>query len=355
MASKAKLKRQIVVRGFNHSLSELADVSYLRTEQLALRNQKTAEQFRDAVKDVHTKKKNSIAQLFNVELKFACELLTKWYKFKIRSNNLNISNIVRIEYERNHPITADSNCKICNFPLDVTQKGLQYEGNEMSLDLDFLIRKEHVFIRNIFDGKDLKKSRYLKSLEAYHEAMVLYIHLIRKAEYEIKNVDCYDLIYDDELQTFLKEECPAYEYDLEGLINEIKSVEVRNFKSKVPKFTIQLYAFIYQCLIEFTPCKFDELKTITTRNMFGTFYKVINSKVHLHHSHTTGEIIGNTHDFCNWKIRENQESVSLIGHNFLGFDIFYMVKGYRSACWGTKDRGRYKPYKRKLCKHKQSS
>ena len=71
--------------------------------------------------------------------------------------------------------------------------------------------------------------------------------------------------------------------------------------------------------------------------MFGTFYKVINSKVHLHHSHTTGEIIGNTHDFCNWKIRENQESVSLIGHNFLGFDIFYMVKGYRSACWGTKD------------------
>ena len=201
---KLNLKIQIVVRGFNHSLSELADVSYLTTEQLALRNQKTAEQFRDAVKNVHAKKKNSIAQLFNVELKFACNLLTKWYKFKIRSNNLNISNIVRIEYERNHPITADSKCKICNFPLGVTPKGLQYEENEMPY-LDFLIGKEHVFIRNIFDGKDLKKSRYLKSLETYHEDMVLYIHLIRKAEYEIKNVDCYDLIYDDELQKFLKE------------------------------------------------------------------------------------------------------------------------------------------------------
>ena len=71
--------------------------------------------------------------------------------------------------------------------------------------------------------------------------------------------------------------------------------------------------------------------------MFRTFYKVVNSKVHLHHSHVTGEIIGNCHDFCNWKIRENKDIVSLIGHDFLGFNIFYMVKGYRSSAWGTKD------------------
>ena len=57
----------------------------------------------------------------------------------------------------------------------------------------------------------------------------------------------------------------------------------------------------------------------------------------MHHSHVTGEVIGNSHDFCNWKVRENQPGVSLIGHNFLGFDIFYMVKGYRSTCWGTKN------------------
>ena len=93
----------------------------------------------------------------------------------------------------------------------------------------------------------------------------------------------------------------------------------------------------YQCLIDFPTCKFDELKTITTKNMFEKFYKVIKSKVHLHHSHTTGEILGNCHDFCNWKVRENKNTISLIGHNFLGFDIFYTVKGYRSSCWGTKE------------------
>ena len=225
------------MRGFNHSLSELADVSYLAYEQLAFRNQRTAEQFTDSIENVYAKRKNAIAELFNIELKFACDLLTKWYRYKIKSNNLQVSNILRIQYERIHPITAETKCKICNFPLDVTPKGLECKESEMSY-LDFLIRKEHAFIRNIFDKKELQKSRYLKSLEDYHKAMCLYIKLVKVAETEIKNVDCYDLIYDDDLQKFLQDECPAYEYDLPGLISEIKSVEVRNFKSKVPKFTI---------------------------------------------------------------------------------------------------------------------
>ena len=38
-----------------------------------------------------------------------------------------------------------------------------------------------------------------------------------------------------------------------------------------------------------------------------------------------------------WKVRENQLFVPLIGHNFSGFDIYYMVKGYRLSVWGTKD------------------
>ena len=36
-------------------------------------------------------------------------------------------------------------------------------------------------------------------------------------------------------------------------------------------------------------------------------------------------------------MRENNLFVPLIGHNFLGFDIYYMVKGYRSSVWGTNE------------------
>ena len=89
--------------------------------------------------------------------------------------------------------------------------------------------------------------------------------------------------------------------------------------------------------MDFPPCKFDEIKTVTTKEFLGKFYRIINNKVHLHHSHVTGEIIGHSHDFCNWKVRKNQDVVSLIGHNFLGFDIFYMVKDFRATCWETKD------------------
>ena len=54
---KLNLQRQCVVRGFNHSIDQLADISHLTDEQLALRKQTTAEQLRDAVIAVHEKKK----------------------------------------------------------------------------------------------------------------------------------------------------------------------------------------------------------------------------------------------------------------------------------------------------------
>ena len=135
------------------------------------------------------------------------------------------------------------------------------------------------------------------------------------------------------------EYCDAYQYDVEGLVeNEIKKFEVKYKKTmKMPKFTLQLYSFLYDCLMNFPRVKFDEIKTVTTRGFMKEIYKVVNFKVHIHHSHITGKIHGYSHDICNWKVRENQLFVLLIGHNFLGFDIYYMVKGYRSVTWGTKE------------------
>ena len=95
---------------------------------------------------------------------------------------------------------------------------------------------------------------------------------------------------------------------------------------KIPKFTMQLYSFIYDCLMDFPATKFDEIKTVTTRGFLGKNYKILNAKVHLHHSHVSGEKHGYSHDYCNGKSRENKQYVPLIGHNFLGFDIFIWLK-----------------------------
>ena len=248
---------------------------------------------------------------------------------------MSISNIERINFNRNNPVTTESKCCICKFRLDVMPRSSNLkEKNEMSY-IDFLVGKEHAFFRNIYDEIDLKNCKNLCSFQNYYETMVFYTHLVHVAENEIKTAISYEDISDDKLRDFLTEKCPAYS-DCNELVDEIKAFDVKNTgKTKVPKFTLKMYAFIYKILMDFPPCKFDEIKTVTTRGLFSKFYKVLASKIDIHHSHVTGEIYGHAHDFCNWQVRENYTAVSLIGHNFLGFDIFFMLKGFRASCWGT--------------------
>ena len=75
--------------------------------------------------------------------------------------------------------------------------------------------------------------------------------------------------------------------------------------------------------------------TITTVNFFRNV--LIKVKNHLHHLHITGEILGYTHDFCNWTICENKSEIAMIAHNLFGFDMFFLIKGYHATTWGTKD------------------
>ena len=72
--------------------------------------------------------------------------------------------------------------------------------------------------------------------------------------------------------------------------------------------------------------------TIITNKFFITVHRLISGKVHLHHSHITGEIIGYAHDFCNLMLMERDAfEISFIAHNFFGFDLFYFIKAY-TAC-----------------------
>ena len=324
----------VIAWHYNHTLEELTDVSYLTEEQLCLRKQITTEQFRDtAVVVSHKKNQNAINLLFNIELKFIHDILIKWFNYKIKSCKIDIPSLEKLKFERENPITEETKCVIFHFPIKINLKGLAYDNTEQSY-LDFLIRKEHAFIRNIFDEKELKNCKRISTLENYHEIMSLYINLIKRVEQEIKCVDNYDMIFDNKLREFLIENAPAYEDYIPGLIEDIKSVEIKNNNSKLPKFTLQIYAYFCDMLTDFPICKFEELKTVTTKGLFTNLNRVLESKVHVHHSHVSGEILGYSHDFCNWKVRENKYEIPLIGHNFLSFDIFYMVKGFRCSFGG---------------------
>ena len=88
--------------------------------------------------------------------------------------------------------------------------------------------------------------------------------------------------------------------------------------------------------MRFPKSKFKYEK-ITTDNLFRNVHKLIKVKIHLHHSHVTGEIFGYSHDFRNWKISENKNEIPLIAHNQFGFDMFYFMKSDRTSAWGSKD------------------
>ena len=85
------------------------------------------------------------------------------------------------------------------------------------------------------------------------------------------------------------------------------------------------------------PNTFFESEAFTTSDLFDFVHKLINVKIHLHHSHITGEIKGYSHDFCNWIVRENRDVVSCIAHNFFKFDFYFFLKNIRLSVWRTKD------------------
>ena len=97
---------------------------------------------------------------------------------------------------------------------------------------------------------------------------------------------------------------------------------------KIVKFTLQIYAFFYQRLMDFPEGRFN-YETLKTLHVFESIHRIIDVKIYLHNSHVTGRIYGYPHDFCNMRVRENQSQFSFIAHKFFSFSIFLLIKGIR--------------------------
>ena len=75
----------------------------------------------------------------------------------------------------------------------------------------------------------------------------------------------------------------------------------------------------------FLPRNNIEYDTLTTDTFFIHVNRLIKGKVHLHHSHTTGTILGYSHDFCNTSVIEKTRSeIPFVAHNFFGL-IFFTI------------------------------
>ena len=62
------------------------------------------------------------------------------------------------------------------FLLKIEISGIDASETEMSY-LEFFIRKEHMFLRNIYSVKEINRSKKLKNLKKYYEAFKLFLKI----------------------------------------------------------------------------------------------------------------------------------------------------------------------------------
>ena len=330
---KLQLPCIIIERSFGHSLEKLCQIDYLTSEQLKYGDVITVKQLRDCALAVH-KKTNvlAISEMFCTEIKFATNCVLQWYNDKYKNLELSIES--KNEFERENPIDWENGeCVLCRFPLEANPTNP--ENKKMSYG-DFIIKKEHMFLRNIFSKEELLKSSSIDTFESFHKHFIEFLEIVVFLEEGINSsLQFSDCSYPN-LVSFIQKHFSEFD-SFKHIKQDIETVEIKGYiNSKIPKFNLQLYAFVYDKVMKFPFSKF-ECETVTTTNFFISVHRIINAKIHLHHSHVTGEVKGYAHDFCNWTVRENNDVVPCIAHNFFKFDMFFLLKGIRLSVWRTDD------------------
>ena len=173
-----------------------------------------------------------------------------------------------------------------HFPLIINAKGSNVPVNEMSYT-DFYIRYEHKFLRNIYSKEELETSKELKSLKCYYEVFDRFLIIVILLESAFTNRETFSETSKEKLSNFIEEH---YHENYHEIAEQIKETEIKYFDSKMPKFSQQLYAFVYGCLIEF-PVSNIEYEIVTTANFLRNVHRIIKAETHLHHSLKTGEIL----------------------------------------------------------------
>ena len=328
-----KLNRIIANRSFAHNLEELASINYLSREQIGFTDQYLINMLKDYATQVSKKKnKKSMGEMFSVEAALLKKTLLNWFNSKFKRNFTMLNPLLKMKYEMENKIDMQkSKCVICKFPLKLNIT--EFDNTQMTYG-DYIVRFEYKFIRNIFNKDDLRGQ--IQNLEHYYVFFKQYIDICIGL-LAFLNGNQRNFI-NESTEEFVEQEFPD-ETILE-IKNSIQKTDIKNAigqsRREIYKFNLKIYAFVYDNLI-FLPKTDIEYDTITSDPFFIHVHRLIKGKIHLHHSHVTGQILGYAHDFCNTTVIEKTKpEISFIAHNFFGFDIFYFLKTYVATAWCSK-------------------
>ena len=243
-----------------------------------------------------------------------------------------------MQYERNNPVNwTDDKCVLCKMPLRVEPTNFKTPGDEMTYG-DFVIRFEYIFIRNIYTSGQIKESHHLETLESYYKIYQKFVSISIGLLSMFNNYNKNDEI-NTEVSYFIEENFAGDSID--ELKNCVMQTEIKNALQSsaglVPKFNLKVYVFVQDMLFYF-PNSDIQYETFTTISFFINVHCLIKMKILLHHSHITGKILGDAHDFCNTKVTEKSApDIPVMAHNLFGFDLHYFIKGYFASAWCSKE------------------
>ena len=162
-------------------------------------------------------------------------------------------------------------------------------------------------------------------MEQYHKCFEKFLRISVYLQNSINTINKFSECYNDELIDFYNQFCADCS-DFAEIKEQVLDVLIKNKqKSKIPKFTLQAYAFVNQRLMDSPQRQFD-YETLKTNKLFDFVHKIVSGKTHLHHSHITGKKTGYAHDFRYAKVGENKGVLLCIAHNVFGFDMYFLIK-----------------------------
>ena len=200
------IERIVIFHSFQQKQDRLFVLSHFKNQMLQFVDPITLNQLKDTCLKVCNKENSfALSEMFSIELKFTIGLLIKWFYQTCKSRFLETDALIKQKYQKNNLIDwTETKCCICDFKLNLD---LAYgsHSDEMTY-LDFVIRKEHLFLINLSDKDLISTFKEARDLPSYHKNFIRMTKCVRllceyySMESDVKNID------HDCLEYFLRED-----------------------------------------------------------------------------------------------------------------------------------------------------
>ena len=272
-------------------------------------------------------------EMFNYELKLVIDICKKWTSEKCLRKNNSLDMFSKINFKKKNPVDFyKTKYVICNFNIGVATTN-ELESEEMTY-YDFVVQKEHCFLRNIFDQDNLKKSKNMDTIGVYFAAFEKFLKIVALLENQYTSNSNIEDVSEECLIDFFREN---QIYCFLELFLDISECDVKNVRAlkKTKIHQIKIINFIYKKKMDFPNDEFD-VKKFVSKNFFDAVLNLLYNDIVIYYPHLNGEIFGYAHDFCNQKVKESRSPILVIAHSLFKSDSFFVLKDLRLCVWRSK-------------------